>query len=48
MLNTALVFNVVLQSLRKDPVEEAAYKEAFSVITVPPSMIVRRLAAAIE
>jgi Rab3 GTPase-activating protein catalytic subunit len=36
------------ESLRKDPLEEAAYKEAFSVITVPPSMIVRRLAAAIE
>lgn len=37
-----------LQSLRKDPLEEEAYKEAFSVITVPPSMIVRRLATAIE
>ncbi|KAG0584538.1 hypothetical protein KC19_3G216500 [Ceratodon purpureus] len=36
------------ESLRKDPVEEEAYKEAFSVITVPPSMTLRRLSAAIE
>nr|XP_024357977.1 uncharacterized protein LOC112273429 isoform X2 [Physcomitrium patens] len=36
------------ESLRKDPLEEEAYKEAFSVITVPPSVIVRRLAATIE
>ncbi|CAK9224306.1 unnamed protein product [Sphagnum jensenii] len=35
-------------SLRKDPLEEEAYKEAFSVVAIPPSMIVRRLAAAIE
>ncbi|CAM6023866.1 unnamed protein product [Sphagnum balticum] len=38
----------LFQSLRKDPLEEEAYKEAFSVVAIPPSMIVRRLAAAIE
>lgn len=44
-----LYFGGILnESLRKDPLEEEAYKEAFSVITVPPSMIVRRLASAIE
>jgi Rab3 GTPase-activating protein catalytic subunit len=36
------------ESLRKDPLEEEAYKEALSVVAIPPSMIVRRLAAAIE
>ncbi|CAK9860416.1 unnamed protein product [Sphagnum jensenii] len=38
----------LFQSLRKDPLEEEAYKEALSVVAIPPSMIVRRLAAAIE
>ncbi len=38
----------LFQSLRKDPLEEEAYKEAFSVVAIPPSTIVRRLAAAIE
>lgn len=39
---------ILNESLRKDPIEEEAYKEALSVVSVPPSMIVRRLAAAIE
>jgi len=38
----------LFQSLRKDPLEEEAYKEALSVVAIPASMIVRRLAAAIE
>lgn len=46
--NIISLLHYFLQSLRKDPLEEEAYKEAFSVITVPPSMIVRRLASAIE
>ncbi|BBN01260.1 Rab3 GTPase-activating protein catalytic subunit [Marchantia polymorpha subsp. ruderalis] len=35
-------------SPKKDPSEEEAYKRAFTVVAIPPSMLLRRLASAAE
>jgi Rab3 GTPase-activating protein catalytic subunit len=41
-------FWVIFQSPKKDPAEEEAYAKAFTMVSIPPSLIVRQLASAIE
>ncbi|KAL2642036.1 hypothetical protein R1flu_009623 [Riccia fluitans] len=40
--------SIECDSPKKDPSEEEAYKNAFTVVAVPPSILLRRLASAVE
>lgn len=44
----AAVPNLEMESPKKDPAEEEAYAKAFTMVSIPPSLIVRQLASAVE